>query len=123
MIEWKQFKKSIGFALHGLLAVFRAEQSFRLQTFAAVFVIVLAVVFGLRKEEWIILLFLIGAVLILELINSIFERVLDAFKPRLHPIVKDAKDMMAGAVFIMSLIALVVGLLIFWPYLKLLLLP
>lgn len=120
MIIWKQFKKSFGHALNGLVAVFKTEQSFRLQTIAAICVVILAVVFQVRPVELIILLLLVSSVLTLELINSIFERVLDAFKPRLHPIVKEAKDMMAAAVLLMSLFAFVIGVYIFYPYIRLL---
>lgn len=120
MIVWKQLKKSFGYATSGLVTVFQSEQSFRLQSVTAVCVVVLATIFRIKNTEWIVLLMLIAAVLILELVNSIFERVLDAFKPRLHPIVKEAKDMMASAVLLMSLFAGVIGVLIFYPYVRLL---
>lgn len=120
MILWKQLKKSFGHATNGLLTVFRSEQSFRLQIVMAVSVLVLAIGFHVSNSELIVLLLLIASVLILELINSIFERVLDAFKPRLHPIVKEAKDMMAAAVLLMSLFAFIIGVLIFLPYVRLL---
>ena len=121
MIAWKQLKKSFGCATNGLTTVFRSEQSFRLQTIAAFFVMVLAYAFRVSHTEIIILFLLVASVLILEIINSIFERVLDAFKPRLHPIVKEAKDMMAAAVLLVSLFALIIGALIFYPYVKLIL--
>jgi undecaprenol kinase len=120
MILWKQLKKSFGYATNGLLTVFRSEQSFRLQIVMAVGVLVFAIGFRVSNSEYIVLLLLIASVLVLELINSIFERVLDAFKPRLHPIVKEAKDMMAAAVLLMSLFAFIIGVLIFYPYLRLL---
>ena len=62
------------------------------------------------------LLLLIGLVLSLELVNSTVERILDIVEERLHPKVKDAKDIMAGAVFIAALTALVVGITILLPY-------
>lgn len=120
MIAWKQLHKSLGYALNGLVTVFKTEQSFRLQSLMAFFVIALAITFRVQNKDFVVLLLLIASVLTLELINSIFERVLDAFKPRLHPIVKEAKDMMAAAVLIMSLFALVIGVLIFYPYVRLL---
>jgi len=56
-------------------------------------------------------------------VNSIFERISDAFKPRLHPIVKEVKDMMAGAVLLASIFSVIVGVLIFYPYVQLLVSP
>ncbi len=119
MISLKQLRKSFGYALSGLATVFRSEQSFRLQVVTAFCVILLGLVFRVTHVEMVVLLLLVASVLILELINSIFERVLDAFKPRLHPIVKEAKDMIAGAVLLMSVFSCVIGVLIFYPYLKL----
>ncbi|OGL62523.1 hypothetical protein A3C09_03105 [Candidatus Uhrbacteria bacterium RIFCSPHIGHO2_02_FULL_47_44] len=120
MISGKQLRKSFGYATNGLSTVFQSEQSFRLQVLAAFFVLSLAMAFQVSHVELIVLLLLIASVLILELINSIFERVLDAFKPRLHPIVKEAKDMMAAAVLLMSFFSLMIGALIFYPYVRLL---
>ena len=115
MIETKRLFKSFRYALHGIRVVFRDEQSFRLQAIAGVGVIVLALVLQVRTSELIVLLLLIGAVLSLELINSIFERIVDSFKPRLHPAVADIKDIMAATVLIASLVAAVVGAIIFVP--------
>lgn len=96
--------------------MFESEQSFRIQLVAALIVIALAGWFSVRWFEWVVLLLLIGFVLSLELINSIFERIVDTFKPRMHPVVRDIKDMMAAAVLIASVFSLVIGLTIFWPY-------
>jgi diacylglycerol kinase len=55
-------------------------------------------------------------VLVLELMNSIFERMVDILKPRIHHYVEDIKDIMAGTVLVASLGSALIGLLIFWPY-------
>jgi diacylglycerol kinase len=116
MIRTRQLFKSIRHALRGAGVVLRDEQNFRIQVLAGALVLLLAAVFDVRIYEWILLILLIGAVLTLELINSIIERLVDAFKPRLHPFVKDVKDIMAAAVLIASLIAAAVGITIFYPY-------
>jgi undecaprenol kinase len=72
----------------------------------------------LRAEEWIVILLLVGSVLALEMINSIFERIVDTFKPRIHPAVRDIKDIMAATVLVASLIAAIIGLTIFIPEIK-----
>ena len=113
----KQLVKSVRHALRGMRVVFIHEQSFRIQVLAAAVVVTFAAAFGVTRNEWIVLLLLIAAVLSLELMNSIIERLADAFKPRIHPIVKDVKDIMAGTVLIVSLIAAIIGLAIFYPYL------
>ncbi|MBI4713882.1 diacylglycerol kinase family protein [Candidatus Uhrbacteria bacterium] len=111
--------KSFSHALRGVRVVFKSEQNFRMQTLAAVAIIVLAIWFEVNAFEWIVLLLLIGLILTLELINSVFERIVDTFKPRIHPIVHDIKDIMAATVLLMSLIAVVIGVVIFAPHLRL----
>ena len=120
MIKLRRLAKSFSHAFHGVVVVFRSEQNFRIQVAVAVLVLLSALWFRVRYEEWIILIFLIGAVLVLELVNSILERIVDTFKPRIHPVVKEIKDIMAAAVLIASFIALLVGVTIFYPHIVLL---
>lgn len=115
MNDWR-LVKSMRYAVRGLITVFRTELSFRLQTLAALVVIVLMYVFPLSQWQRVILFMLIGFVLTLEVVNTIFERLVDAFKPRVHPVVAEIKDMMAAAVLISSVLSLIVGVIIFWPY-------
>lgn len=75
------------------------------------------VFFEVTTKDAIILLFAIAAVLILELINTVFEYLTDLVNPKLQPAARVVKDTMAGAVFLASLFAVVVGGVIFWPYL------
>jgi len=108
--------KHFRYALRGLVHVFQTEASFRVQVVAAIVVLVLMNLFPLEIWEKIILLLLIGSVLVLEVINSVLERLVDTFKPRVHPVVAELKDMMAGAVLVSSVISAIVGILIFWKY-------
>src|SRR3989338_6803456 len=103
--------QSFRHAFRGVVVAFEQELSFRLQLVAGLVVLSAAWVFKVRPSEWIILIFLVGAVLVLELINSVFERLADAFKPRLHPMVRDVKDLMAATVLFVALTAAVIGLL------------
>jgi len=118
MISLKQFSKSLRYALRGLRSVARHEQSFRLQLIAAAAIIILTVVLSLATWERILLILMVAAVLVLEVINSIFERISDAMKPRLSPVVKEVKDMMAGAVLITAVTSIVVAVMIFWTYIE-----
>jgi undecaprenol kinase len=112
----RRFFQSARNASRGVVLVFRTEQNFRVQLIFSIVALLLSWYYPLRTHELIVVFLLIGAVLVLEIVNSVFERLADAFRPRLHPIVKEVKDMMAGTVLIMSLVALLVGLLIFGPY-------
>ena len=123
MIDLKQLGKSLGNAVRGIVLVFQTEQSFRLQLSAAILVLVAGWFFEISHSEWLIIFVLIGAVLSFELLNSVFERIIDVFKPRLHPAVRDMKDIMAGCVLVASLAAVVIGLYIFIPRLQIFLYP
>lgn len=74
----------------------------------------------LSTLERVILLLAIASVLVLELLNSMIERLVDLVKPRLHGYVRDIKDLMAAAVLVASLFALAVGSIIFFPHVLLL---
>jgi len=110
--------KSFRYAGRGIAHVFREEQSFRIQLLAALIVVILMILLPLSGMERLILVMVIMFVLVLEIINSIFERIVDVYKPRLNPYVKDIKDMMAGAVLVASFGAVVIGLMVFIPYIS-----
>ena len=110
--------KRLRYAFRGLIHVFQTESSFRWQILAAFLVLVLMNVYALANWQRIILLLLISSVLVLEVINSVLERLVDSFKPRVHPVVAEVKDMMAGAVLVSSLTSAIVGFMILWPFVR-----
>lgn len=116
MIDLMKFGKSLRYAAKGIAVVAREEQSFRIQLLAAALVTVLMFAFGLRTPEKALLTLAMVLVLVLELVNSIFERMVDILKPRIHHYVEDIKDIMAGTVLVASAGSLLIGALIFWPY-------
>ncbi len=117
MFSRKRLYKSFCDAGRGLRDVFKSEQNFRLQVFAAAVVVVLLIVLPLHNWERIVLILLMVMVLSMELLNSAMERLSDMLKPRLSPYIRMIKDIMAAAVLVTSLGALTVGILICWPYL------
>ncbi|MEY4744137.1 MAG: hypothetical protein RL272_82 [Candidatus Parcubacteria bacterium] len=116
MLDLKKFAKSLSYAIKGISVVAREEQSFRIQLLAAAGVVALMFALGVRVPEKALLTLAIVLVLVLELVNSIFERMVDILKPRIHHYVEDIKDIMAGTVLVASVGALLIGVLIFWPY-------
>ncbi|MBU1032993.1 MAG: diacylglycerol kinase family protein [Patescibacteria group bacterium] len=107
---------SFSHAWRGILVAFKTERSFRIQLAVGLLVIAFLLIFPIPRFEKVALLLVIGAVLVLELVNSMIERMVDLFKPRLHQYVKDIKDLMAGAVLIASIFAVIIGLIILGPY-------
>ena len=117
MIRLKRLINSFKYAARGLHKVFREEQNFQVHIVFTVLVLILAIYFQIPLWQYIIIILLIAFVLILEIINSIIERLIDMLKPRIHQYVKDIKDMGAALVFVGALTAVIVGLLIFIPHL------
>ncbi len=110
------FFKSFGFAMRGIVTVWKEERSFQVQVVGAIFVVILMILFRLKPWEYVIVTLVTAMVLILEILNTITERFVDMVKPRMHTYVGAIKDMMAGAVLIMSFTAAVIGAIIFIPH-------
>lgn len=113
----RSITKSFAQALRGIAVTARTERNFRIQLVAGVLALLLAAYLPLLAFERVVILLLIGAVLVLEIINSTFERIADAVAPRLSFMVREVKDMMAGAVLLTAIVAVAVAVIIFVPYL------
>jgi|SRR6185369_11475560 len=108
--------KSFRHALRGIAFALRNERNFQVEMATAGVVGLLMLWLPLSKGENIILIFTIILVLGFELINTAQERVMDILKPRVHPYARVVKDVMAGAVLVVSVGAVVIGFCIFSPY-------
>jgi len=115
MIKVKKMIKSFGSAFRGIQTVFKTEQNFRIQILAAIAVIVLSFLLGISSWEWLVVIFLILLVLLLEILNTVFERLVDMLKPRVHMYVYDIKNMTAAMVLITAVSAIIIGTIIFGP--------
>ena len=109
------FIRSLKYAFRGLKFIWR-ENNFKIQLFIALIVVILMYVYDLTRLEKVALVLVILAVLILESLNTIFEHLSDFLKPRLNDYIMVIKDIMAAIVLLASLGALIIGLMIFWPY-------
>lgn len=94
------------------------EQNFQIEVLIGIFVVVLMFLFPTRTLEKIALFIVIFATLAIEIINSMFERVIDILKPRFHPYAQLVKDITAAAVLLSCVGAVIVGVIIFYPYVK-----
>jgi diacylglycerol kinase len=106
---------SFSYAIDGIKQAFRNEPNFRVHVLIAFFVILIASFLGLNSIEWFSLLFTISFVIILELLNTAIEKVIDIISPTYHEKAKIAKDVSAAAVLIASLFAASVGFIILAP--------
>lgn len=113
----RRFMTRVRYALQGWAAFFRHETHGQVQAVIAVLVLVAGLFFGISRTEWIAVLFCIALVLSLEMVNTALEKLADQTHPERHPQIGLVKDVAAGAVLWASLISVLVGALVFWPYL------
>ena len=109
------FLQSLTYAWSGLVMTFRTQRNARIHTIVGFLVLAAA---AFLRLEWLqagVLVLTIGAVLAAETINTTVEAIVDLLSPEWHQRAKVAKDTSAAAVLIMSLTAIVVGMLILGP--------
>lgn len=109
----RRFLRSLTHALHGIRQVWREEANFRIQSFFAVVICVMLIVFRFSYSEAAIVVFSIMMVLGAEMFNTLVEDLLNVIEPKHHKSVGKMKDMMAGVVLLMSVGAVAVGTLVF----------
>jgi undecaprenol kinase len=117
MFNFRRLIKSVIYAKRGVVYAWRHEQNFRIHSVVALVVVVAALLVGLSTARFVLVLMLITMVLVLELLNTFCEKLIDIVHPRVHEYVAILKDLLAAAVFVASVGAVVVGIMIFWPYL------
>jgi diacylglycerol kinase (ATP) len=73
---------------------------------------------GVLLSDWCWIILAISLVWTAEALNTAFEFLADAASPEFHPLVRNAKDVAAGAVLITAIGAVIIGCIVFWPYVK-----
>lgn len=99
----------------GLKHTWKKEQNFRIHLLFTIVVILFAQLLKVPIVEQMLLFIVIGLVLSLELINTAIENVVDMITKTYDKRAKIVKDVAAGAVLIFSIIAVIIGILIFVP--------
>ena len=110
-----RFFKSFSYAFNGIKTACKTEQNFVVDLILGVIAITPGFVLKLSTFEFIIVLLVIGLAITVELINTAIEYTVDMAMPEIHPLAKAAKDLASGAVFIMDLIILIIGIIIYLP--------
>ncbi|MBP6929401.1 MAG: diacylglycerol kinase [Candidatus Moranbacteria bacterium] len=113
----RRLMRSVTHAVRGISFTLKSERNFRVESLIATLALLFMLWLPLNRTEEALLIIIIVLVLAMELINTAVERVMDILKPRVHPYARVIKDVMAGAVFLVSFGAFLIGMLIFLPYL------
>ena len=108
--------RSFRYAIAGIVRMIRCQHNARIHAIATVGVVAVGLFFRLSRWEWCGIVLAISTVWTAESLNTAFEFLADAASPSFHPIVRDAKDVAAGAVLITAIAATVIGAIIFWPH-------
>ncbi len=110
--------RSIGFAIEGLVYVVRTEGNARVHLVVSALVLALGFGFGVSRLEWMVLAGAIGLVWVGELLNTALENLCDLVEPERSEGIKRVKDVAAGAVLLAAIVAVIIGGLVFWPYIR-----
>lgn len=119
MTKYKKqnFSNTFKNARKGMRLTLKSERNLRVHILMAAFVLASAFYLGFSTTKFCILLLAIAAVISAEMFNSAIEFSLDAiFHNKYSRMVGMAKDIAAGAVMIVSITALMIGALLFIPY-------
>ncbi|MBG6130587.1 diacylglycerol kinase (ATP) [Aquimarina sp. EL_43] len=109
--------RGCGYAFKGALLLIKTEPSIQVQVGIAIVMTILGFYFNITSIEWILQIFAIGLVMSVEGINTAIEAIADFVHPDFHNKIGVIKDIAAGAVFIAAITAIIIGLLIYIPYL------
>ena len=107
-----RWKKAFEFTCLGLKATYKHEEAFRQEVFVLAIAIPLALLLGDSNVEIILMIGSILLLLIVELLNSAIEAVVDRFGGEIHELSGRAKDMGSAAVFLTMINAIFVWLLL-----------
>jgi len=112
----RKFLKSVLYAIHGIWSGIADQRNLKVQVVIAGLVAGAGFYFRISSIEWCIILLCIGLVIGLEMINSAIESLVDLVTMERKPLAGKIKDIAAGAVLVVSIIAVVIGVLIFRKY-------
>ncbi len=104
-------------AVNGLISIIKNERNFRIQLAMGFLAVLLGILLEISHTAWIAVGFLIALVLIAEAFNSVIEALSDTISKEYRVNIKYAKDVSAGCVLVSASASVVLGLIIFVPYL------
>ncbi len=107
--------KSFAFAFNGIRLCFKTETNFKIHVTLAALVIILGFILAISVTEWMAIIFCIGFVITIEMVNTALEKLCDLVNAAIHPVIKKVKDIAAGAVLLSAVASFIIGGIIFLP--------
>jgi|SRR5690606_22798376 len=105
-----------GYAIKGAWLLIKNEPSIQVQLCIAIAVTFAGFYFDITATEWLCQLLAIGLVMAAEGLNTAMEKIADFMHPDFHNKIGEIKDVAAGAVFFAALTAIIIGVIIYVPY-------
>ena len=107
--------KSFKFAFDGLKVGVMKGRNFRIQIILGIIASILAAYLNFSAVEWSILAVTMAMVIILELVNTAIESIVDIVSPEIKNEAKIAKDVAAASVLIAAVASILIGVFLFLP--------
>ena len=108
--------ESFRYTVEGIWTGICNERNMKIHCLAIIFVTLAGTLFQITATQWCICLLLFALVAALELVNTAIEAVVDLVTEEKKPLAKIAKDTAAGAVLFAAIISVIIGCIIFLPY-------
>jgi len=115
-MNFKKFITSFKFAISGLIQIFKNQQNFRFHIFIFILIIIAGFYWQINKIEWSLIFLTSALVIIAEIFNTVIEDMLNFLHPDESNYVAIIKDIAAAAVLVASIFAVIIGGIIFAPY-------
>lgn len=109
MNKRRNFIDALRDAIDGIACAFRDQPNFRVQIVLGIVAVALAAFLRFNVTRWTVLALTIGFVLAAELFNTCLEHFVDLVQPQSHPLARAAKHAGAGAVLVVTVMALFVA--------------
>ncbi len=111
----KRISSALGYSVNGLCAAWRHEHAFRQELMVVVPGIVIALLLPVARLEKLALVAVLLLVLIVELLNSAIEAVVDRVSLERHALSKNAKDLGSAAVLLSCVLAVLTWVVVLFP--------
>jgi undecaprenol kinase len=109
----KRFHRSLTYAQSGLQHALATQPNLWIHLMIATSVSIAAYILHFDYLEWSVLILAIGLVIVLELVNTVAELVVDLASPEFSDLARTAKDVAAAAVLIAAITSVIIGVILF----------
>ena len=111
----KRVFRAAGFSIKGLKSAWKHEAEFRQEAVLALAMLPITLLANVSTTERVLLIMSVMIVLIVELLNSAIEAVVDRVGDEIHPLSGQAKDIASAAVFMSLILCAITWAIVLWP--------